>query len=107
MPQLGESVDNYPDSVFSIDSREARDKVHSYMLPWLAGDGEGSEDSKGCVTAGFRSSARLTVLDKPFDVLPHGGPVVQPIDELDRFGTSLVSSGWCFMMVLDDSKYQW
>jgi len=58
--------------------RYAGDKVHRNVLPWLLGNRQSGEDSVGCVSTGFRSTASVTVPYEPFHILPHFLTVVVP-----------------------------
>src|SRR5947207_3259531 len=76
VPELRESVDNYPDCVLSIRFWESCDEIHCNVFPWFPRNWEWSEDSVGSMSRGFCSSTHVAVLHEFLDVFPHAWPVV-------------------------------
>lgn len=93
MRHFGPLVYRHEACLESVAEWDAGDKVHCDVFPGLVGDGQGPEDTVGCVTGCFETGSNVGVADILVHVAPHHWRLVGVGHEFEGFRVSEVSSG--------------
>ena len=91
VPELCESIYDYPDCVAPAALWESYHKIHAQVLPWRVGDGVRLEDAERGLLWCFGAPGGMAVSNVSVHVLPDSGPEKRSGCQLHCFSPSWVS----------------